>query len=64
MKDHQQRVRIERDQLNEKLEKLETFITTDNFKSLIQEERHLLERQQSAMQVYLDILDARIARFE
>lgn len=61
---HEQRVVLERDELDTKRRALETFLTSPMFYTLAQVERHLLHSQWRAMTVYCDILDQRIARFE
>lgn len=61
---HEVRVIEERDELNNKLEKLETFIQKSAaFKVLQDAEQELLQDQYDAMIVYRNILDKRIAIF-
>lgn len=60
---HQERVDIERAQLNERAEGLESFIGTDNFFALPKIEQESLTEQLEAMIWYRDVLDKRIARF-
>lgn len=61
---YQLRVIEERDQLQEKLSKLNAFLVSSKFYVVIDEqEQILLTRQASAMQEYLDILISRIERF-
>ena len=63
MQPHQQRVVDERDQLAEKLTRLNSFIGGDVVKGLPAEERIRLARQAVAMKEYLDILNDRINAF-
>ena len=63
MQAHQQRVVDERDQLAEKLTRLNSFIGGDIVKGLPVEERIRLARQAGAMKEYLDILNDRINAF-
>jgi len=60
---HQQRVVDEKNELAERLEKLNAFLVSQTCLSLPFEERCLLARQARAMAQYLDILLDRIARF-
>jgi hypothetical protein len=57
------RVVEERNALDEKLTKLNTFIVGDKFMDLPDEERLRLRRQASAMEEYSKILGDRIAAF-
>jgi hypothetical protein len=50
----------ERDELSEKLEKLNRF-RSQNFHMLDKTEWYLMKSQQNVMQEYVDILNARIA---
>ena len=61
MQPHQQRVIDERQQLRERLDKLENFLAGDLFKSLSHEEGVLLWAQRGAMAQYLAVLDRRVA---
>ncbi len=65
MQPHQQRVLIEKQELDEKLAKLKSFCFGDNklFSSLNPQERDRLERQYDAMLSYSTILGERIAAF-
>lgn len=63
MQPHQQRVVDERDDLADKLTKLNSFIGKDMFNSLPAEERIRLARQATVMKDYLDILNDRINAF-
>ena len=60
---HQQRVVDEKNELAERLEKLNAFLVTEKCLALPFEERCLLARQALTMTQYLDILLDRIARF-
>ena len=59
----QERVVEEKEQLAERLEKLNAFLVSQACLSLPFEERCLLARQALTMTQYLDILLDRIARF-
>lgn len=63
MQPHRQRVIDERQQLRERLDKLENFLAGDLFKSLEHEEGVLLWAQRGAMAQYLAVLDRRVARW-
>lgn len=63
MQPHQQRVVIEKDELADKLTKLNLFIGGEMFNSLPSDERIRLAKQAEVMKDYLDILNARIAAF-
>lgn len=54
------RMYIERDDLNDKLRKLHDFINSDRFDELDKENQKLLIEQETAMDVYLHILEQRI----
>ena len=61
---HQQRVIDERDELNEKLLKLQDFISSSSvFENLADEEKSRLLSQCKAMVEYWSILDERISNF-
>ena len=60
MKDYIERMKNERNELSEKLEKLNRF-RCQNFHMLDETEWDLMKSQQNAMQEYVDILNARIA---
>jgi hypothetical protein len=63
---HQQRVVIEKQELDEKLEKLLSFIDAGNgpiFSKLVTEERQRLTMQARIMKEYSDVLADRIAAF-
>jgi crAss001_48 related protein len=66
MQPHQERVIVEKKELDEKLAKLKEFCFGSNtkvFASLSPEERDRLEDQYTAMKQYSDILGKRIAAF-
>jgi uncharacterized protein len=65
MKAYQERVVAEKQELDEKLAKLKTFVFGDGktFGTLNLQERDRLERQYDAMKAYSDILSERIAAF-
>lgn len=60
---HQQRVLTERDELAERLRKLDEFLPGDLFAKLPLAEQARLRRQRTAMAALRDILDERIAAF-
>lgn len=60
---HQQRVVDEKNELDERLSKLDAFLHTDTFKRLRNEEQILLDRQATAMRIYSNILRERIDLF-
>lgn len=60
---HQQRVLEEREQLDERIEKLSNFIVSAAFYKLDLEDQLLLRRQFVHMNAYLATLDERITRF-
>lgn len=64
LKDWQCRVVEEKNELDEKLNKLNLFIETTKFWDLDNENRTLLRSQASAMSTYSDILARRIALFQ
>lgn len=64
MQPYQQRVIDERQQLRERLDKLENFLAGDLFRSLNHEEGVLLWAQRGAMAQYLAILDRRVANWK
>jgi len=63
MQPHQQRVIVERDELSEKLTKLNVFIGGQIYYSLADAERARLAKQAGIMKAYLDILNERIEVF-
>ena len=60
---YQERVIEEKEQLGERLQKLNTFLTTQQSLDLPFDERCLLVRQANTMEQYYDILLDRIERF-
>lgn len=60
---HQQRVIAECEQLVDRITKLETFMHTDLYASLPDDERHLLKSQADAMVAYLGIINTRVEKF-
>jgi hypothetical protein len=63
MQPHQERVVDERDELVEKLTKLNSFMTGEIYNGLPSDEKVRLARQACAMKDYLDILNERIQAF-
>lgn len=64
MSDYKQRVIQERDELNEKHDKLLAFIEgSSTFKVLPEEEQELLQDQEAYMEAYVTVLNKRIERF-
>lgn len=61
MQPYQNRVIDERQQLRERLDKIENFLAGDLFRSLSHEEGVLLWAQRGAMAQYLAVLDRRVA---
>lgn len=65
MQPHQERVVVEKRELDEKLDKLKLFIETNSiFKTLPEDEQHRLNRQFDVMAEYSNILAQRIAVFQ
>jgi hypothetical protein len=60
---HQQRVVAEKAELDERLNKLLAFNSTQTYQELPAEDRDLLFEQASYMQAYSSVLGLRIARF-
>jgi hypothetical protein len=63
MKPHQQRVMDEKNELSEKIKKLEGFLMTSLYDNLSTNERNLLKMQYFTMMQYQEILGMRIAVF-
>lgn len=63
MQPHEERVVVEKKELDEKLAKLEPFLNSTIFLSLASEDQGLLNEQCRLMMEYSDILRKRIARF-
>jgi hypothetical protein len=64
MEDYQNRVVVEKKELDEKIERLNNFINGSIFKNLSPEEASLLHAQYSAMTQYSITLGFRIEVFE
>ena len=60
MQDFVKRLIVERDELIDKLEKLQDFFATDKFENLDNENKMLLSTQLNIMRAYLSILKRRI----
>jgi len=60
---HQQRVIVEKAELDARLEKLVPFLSSDTCHALSFDERGRLKRQAEVMEMYSGILGARIAAF-
>jgi hypothetical protein len=60
---HEYRVIYEKDELDIKLEKLESFFSTATFKKLNQDDQRLLKMQAQIMREYSNILQERIDNF-
>lgn len=54
------RLQNERDQLTERYEKLEAFLSTDKFNQLDDQNKELLREQLYAMKKYLSVLNSRL----
>ena len=59
-----ERLRTEKQELDEKLTKLEDFLSTDTFTGLANVDKILLEKQFSVMSEYSRILNSRLMRLE
>lgn len=64
MEPHQLRVIEERDELQERADKLTAFIGTGLFMKVEKEERARLREQSTVINVYLSILNDRIDNFK
>ena len=60
---YQERVIQEKKELDEKLEKLDTFVRSEIYKTLPVEEQNRLLKQYSIMESYSHILNERIVNF-
>lgn len=60
---HQQRVVIEKAELDDKLSKLNSFFMTSIYDNLNADEKARLQRQAEHMRAYSDVLYERIAAF-
>jgi hypothetical protein len=63
MEPYQQRVLSEKDELDDKIQELATFMQGDTFSSLDIEERDDMDLQLDVMKLYSRILVSRITRF-
>jgi len=64
MQPHEERVVVEKKELDEKIMKLNTFIISNKiFQELSEDDKDLLEAQRVAMEEYSEILGHRIHRF-
>ncbi|AVJ20994.1 MULTISPECIES: hypothetical protein [Pseudomonas] len=63
MPPHQQRVIAEREQLADRIQKLEAFLHTDLYAGLPEDEQQLLKMQADAMVLYLGIINTRTSKF-
>lgn len=61
MEDFKRRLVIERDELDDKIAKLEAFIGSTRFENLDERNRKLLVAQRDAMRQYSVILNVRIS---
>lgn len=61
---HQTRVRLEKQELDERIRKLIAFFDTTTYATLPTEDRLLLIAQHTHMRAYSDTLGTRIARFQ
>lgn len=64
MEGYQERVKIEYEQLEQKVERLRVFLKSTAFAEASDEQQRLLRRQLPAMQMYAEILEQRIVDFE
>jgi len=62
MSDFKTRLQAEQSELQEKLEKLNSFIATENFSKIDDVQQALLKTQYQAMTTYLTCLDERLVR--
>lgn len=63
MQPHEQRVVIERDELQRKIAKLEDFISGPIFDGMEYTDRKFMRIQLTAMMTYCEALNSRIRRF-
>ena len=61
MEDFKKRLVVERDELEDKIAKLEAFIGSTRFENLDERNRNLLAAQRDAMRQYSTILNVRIS---
>lgn len=64
LKPWQERLVLEKQELDAKLAKLEAFLGTPNFEALHPTDRSLLRTQFQVMKTYSVILEHRVARFQ
>lgn len=62
MSDFISRLETEKQELDEKIEKLEAFFPTETFKNLHEIDKLLLEMQRRTMDEYSRVLNARLMR--
>lgn len=62
MSDFKSRLNEEKNELKEKLQKLNGFIPTENFEKVDDVQKALLKTQAQAMATYLTCLEERLAR--
>lgn len=63
LKPYQERVVDEKQELDERIEKLRVFFNTDTFQELADRDKYLLVQQSGVMTTLSRILGDRIARF-
>lgn len=63
MEAYQERVVAEKDEANDRMEKLKAFLFTDTFRALPVDEQGRLVRQEFILQLYVQVLVERIAAF-
>jgi len=64
MQQHEQRVVTERDELEAKIVKLESFFEGDIFPAMEYTDRQFMRLQLMSMMAYCEALNARIGRFK
>lgn len=60
---HEERVVTERNELHDKFSKLSAFLDNPKFLEIDEAEQRRLKQQWGYMELYLDVLDQRIAAF-
>ena len=63
MKDFQERVVLEKKELDEKIEKLDQFVMSDKYRGVSSLEKNMLGRQWNLMTLYSELLGKRIRNF-
>lgn len=58
------RIKVEKQELDNKLQALESFLSTETFSSLVQEAKELLNEQFIHMKNYSRVLEARLNLLE